>query len=117
VQLWVNLPAAYKMSQPRYQGILNAAIPRVELGQGIYGRVIAVNLFDVGMDAGASGALTLPAGHNSAVVLLRGEITLNGPATLKGAAQVAPLSVEGDSVLLDAAEESLVLILSGEPIN
>ncbi len=34
VQLWVNLPAAVKMSKPGYQGILSAQIPRVELGTG-----------------------------------------------------------------------------------
>src|SRR5436853_877425 len=44
VQLWVNLPAAQKMSKPRYQGIVNAQIPRVELGNGAYARVIAGEL-------------------------------------------------------------------------
>ena len=29
VQLWVNLPAAHKMSKPRYQGIESTGIPRV----------------------------------------------------------------------------------------
>ncbi len=44
VQLWVNLPAAYKMSQPGYQGILGAQIPRVELGTGAFARLIAGEL-------------------------------------------------------------------------
>jgi len=132
VQLWVNLPAAQKMSKPRYQGLLSAGIPRVELGPGAYARVIAgelngvkgpartvtpVNVFDVRLEAGATGELTLPAGHNSAIVLLRGEIVVNGSATLKGAAQIAPLSTSGESVVLQAKTESLVLVLSGEPIH
>jgi redox-sensitive bicupin YhaK (pirin superfamily) len=72
VQLWVNLPAAYKMSEPRYQGILSIDIPHVELGPGAYARVIAgalngakgpartftpVNLFDVRLEAGGTGKL------------------------------------------------------------
>jgi redox-sensitive bicupin YhaK (pirin superfamily) len=132
VQLWVNLPAAHKMSEPRYQEIPSAAIPRVELGRGGYARVIAgelngvkgpaqtftpVNVFDVRLEAGATGELILPAGHNSAIVLLRGDIVVNGSATLQGAAQVAALSPSGESILLEAKVESLILVLSGEPIN
>ncbi len=132
VQLWVNLPAAQKMSKPRYQGIQNAEVPRVELGPGAYGRVIAgelngikgpaktftpVNVFDVRLEADGSGELRLPIGHNSAIVLLRGEIVVNGSATLKGAAQVALLSTSGENLLLEAKQQSLVLVLSGEPIN
>jgi redox-sensitive bicupin YhaK (pirin superfamily) len=132
VQLWVNLPAAHKMSKPRYQGILSARIPRVELGTGSYGRVIAgelngvkgpaktftpVNLFDVRLAPGGTAELILPAGHNSAVVLLRGKIAVNGSTTMQGEAQVAALSTSGESFRLEAEEQSLVLILSGEPIN
>jgi redox-sensitive bicupin YhaK (pirin superfamily) len=132
VQLWVNLPAAHKMSKPRYQGILSAEIPRVELGTGAYARIIAgelnevegpaktftpVNVFDVRLEAGGSGELSLPSGHNSAIVLLKGEIVVNGSALLKGSAQVAPLSTSGETVLLDAKTQSLVLVLSGEPIH
>jgi quercetin 2,3-dioxygenase len=132
VQLWVNLPAAQKMSKPRYQGILNAEIPRVELGTGAYARVIAgelngvkgpaktvtpVDVFDVRLGAGGSGELNLPIGHNSAIILLRGEIVVNGSAVLNGTAQIAPLSTSGEAVFLEAKAESLVLVLSGEPIH
>lgn len=132
VQLWVNLPAAYKMSTPRYQGIVSGDIPRVELGTGAYGRVIAgelegvkgpaatvtpVNVFDVRLKAGGSAEFELPVGYNSAIVLLRGELVVNGSATLKGTAQIAPLSASGETVVLEAKAESLVLVLSGEPIH
>ena len=132
VQLWVNLPAADKMSKPGYQGILSADIPRVELGTGAYARVIAgelngvkgpaktftpVNVFDLRLEPGGTGQISLPAGHNSAIVLLRGEVVVNGSSMLKGTAQVALLSTSGETVLLDAKAQSLVLILSGEPIN
>ncbi len=132
VQLWVNLPAAHKMSKPRYQGLVSAEVPRVDLGTGAYVRIIAgelngvkgpaktftpVNVFDVRLEAGGTGELNPPSGHNSAIVLLRGEVVVNGSATLKGTAQVAPLSASGESVLLGAKAESLVLVLSGEPIH
>jgi redox-sensitive bicupin YhaK (pirin superfamily) len=71
VQLWVNLPAAYKKSKPRYQSLLNAWIPRVDLDTGVQARVIAgalngtrgpaktfmpVNLYDVRLEAGGRSA-------------------------------------------------------------
>jgi len=132
VQIWVNLPAAHKMSKPRYQGMLSTDIPHVELGPGAYARVIAgelkrvkgpaktftpVNVYDLRLEAGGTGKLSLPVGHNSAIVLLRGEVVVNGSSTLKGIAQVAPLSTSGEIVLLEAKAQSLVLVLSGEPIN
>jgi hypothetical protein len=132
VQLWVNLPAAAKMSKPGYQGIVSGRIPRVDLGTGAYARVIAgelngskgpaktftpVNVFDTLLEAGARGELNLPAGQNSAIVLLRGDVVVNGSSALKGEAQIATLSPSGDTVLLEAKAESLLLILSGEPLN
>ncbi len=132
VQLWVNLPAADKMSKPHYQGLLSAQIPRVELGTGAFARVIAgelngikgpaktftpVNVFDVRLEAGGRAELSLPAGQNSAIVLLRGDIAINGAVDAKGEAQIATLSFSGESVLLEARTESLILVLSGEPIN
>jgi hypothetical protein len=132
VQLWVNLPASAKMSKPGYQSILSAQIPRVEMGAGAYARVIAgelngvkgpaktftpVNVFDVRLKAGGRGELNLHAGQNSAIVLLRGDIVVNESTELKGEAQIAPLSSSGESVLLEAKAESLLLVLSGAPIN
>ena len=131
VQLWVNLPAAFKMSKPRYQGLQSAQIPRVELGKGAFARVIAgdlegtkgpaktftpVNVFDVRLEARGSGELHLPAGHNAAIVLLRGDVVVNG-TSLKGEAQIAPLSSAGEVVRLEAKAESVLLVLSGEPID
>lgn len=132
VQLWVNLPAKVKMSKPGYQSIASAQIPRVELGTGAFARVIAgelngvkgpaktftaVNVWDVRLETGGRGELKLPAGQNAAIVLLQGDVIVNGSSTLKGAAQIGPLSPEGGSVLLEAKAESLLLILSGEPLN
>ncbi len=76
-----------------------------------------MNVFDVRLEANGKADLSLPAGHNSLIVLLRGEVVVNESATLKGAAQVAPLSASGEMVVLAAKTESLLLVLSGEPIH
>src|SRR5579885_2884827 len=112
VQLWVNLPRAVKMSQPRYQGISKEQIPSVDLGHGSYARIIAgelegtkgpaliftpVDLFDLRLKAGTKAALHLPEWHNSGVVLLKGDVVLNAVDSIKG--------------------EAILLVLSGEPIH
>jgi quercetin 2,3-dioxygenase len=132
VQLWVNLPRAQKMSKPQYQGITKDQIPVIELPGGGHARVIAgellgrigpartftpVELFDVVLKAGERFELPLPEGHNAAVVLRKGEVTLNGSDVLYGEAQIAPLTAEGDGVLLEAKTDTQLLILGGEPID
>jgi redox-sensitive bicupin YhaK (pirin superfamily) len=130
-QLWVNLPAKDKKQPPRYQTILNADIPVVELPGGA-GRVRAIageydgrrgaaatftalNVWDVRLSAGGAVALPVPDGHNTALVVLRGAVTVNGTESL-GAAELAVFDRAGDEVLIAATEETIMLLLSGEPI-
>ena len=132
VQLWVNLPKAQKMSRPRYQTLTKENIPVVQLGDAGSARVIAgelsgvkgpantftpVNLFDVRLKAGIQTELTLRNGHNAAVVLLKGNVMVNGSQHLQGEAKIATLSSEGETITLEAKEDTTLLILSGEPIH
>ena len=132
IQLWVNLPKSQKMSPPRYQGITKEQIPVISLGTGSVVRVIAgdlagvkgpaktvtpVNLFDVRLKAGDQIELDLPEGHNAGVVLLKGDVLVNGSKALTGEAKIATLSAAGRGVTLKAKEDSTVLVLSGQPIK
>lgn len=131
IQLWVNLPAKDKMSKPRYQGITKEQIPVVNFATGGHARVIAgslngtagpaktftaLNVWDVALKAGERIELAVPEGHNTAVVLRKGDTTVNG-AKLTGEARIATLGREGDTVTLEAAADSELVLLSGEPIN
>ena len=130
-QLWVNLPAAAKKTPPRYQPITSAQIPSVDLAPGAVARVIAgelagargpaqtftpITLIDLRLAAGSRATLSLPAGHNSGLVLLRGDVTVQGEP-LRGEARLALLSPSGETVELAAAADSLLLLLGGEPIH
>jgi len=132
VQLWVNLPAKDKMSPPKYQGIESAGIPNVKLDGESYGRVIAgnlngvagaastftpVNVFDLRLVAGTTSEISIPEGHNASVVLLRGDITLGDDKDLAGEALIAQLSTDGAGVSIRANADSIVLLLSGEPLR
>jgi quercetin 2,3-dioxygenase len=130
-QLWVNLPARHKMSAPRYQTILDATIPKRELAGGAGSvRVIAgsfdghsgpaatsspLNVWDVRMSAGHQASLPVPEGHNVAIAVLRGSITVHGSRPV-GDAELLVLDRAGDEVNIEAAADTTLLMLSGEPI-
>jgi quercetin 2,3-dioxygenase len=129
-QLWVNLPAAQKMSTPRYQTILDAGIPRIALEGGGSVRVIAggfdgrvgpaatfseLNVWDVRLQAGRSAALRVPDGHIGAVAVLRGSVSVNGSRPT-GDAAVLVLDSAGDEVQIDTAADAALLLLSGVPL-
>lgn len=132
VQLWVNLPKVHKMSSPRYQAITKEQIPVVEFGTGGNARIIAgelngskgpaltftpINLFDVTLKAGEKVGIPLVDGHNAAVALRKGNVSINGSDTLEGEARIAVLSPSGEGITFEAKEDTTLLILSGEPIN
>ena len=131
VQLWVNLPAKDKMSEPHYQGIVDQQIPSVALPDGAGSmRVIAgdydgnkgpaqtftpINVWDVRLGQGKEAALTLPEGHTAAAVVLHGTVLVNGEVVRE--AQMALLEREGDSLRLEANSDATILLLTGEPID
>ena len=129
VQLWVNLPAKDKQAPPAYQAITAAQIPTVTLDGG-RARIIAgafgdtrgpartftpVNLWDVRLDAGAELTLPLPEGHNTMIAVLAGHVTIDGTGV--GEAEIARLSTEGEGAALHADGDSMILVLTGEPLG
>ena len=130
VQLWVNLPAKYKMIAPKYQPILSQDIPVLQLpNNGGTLRVIAgnfagtqgaastfspVNLWDIKLNAGKSVELIVPAGHNTMLFVRQGKVALGG--TVIGAADMALLESEGTRIKLQAQEDTSLLLMGGEPI-
>ncbi|WP_409416122.1 pirin family protein [Flavobacterium sp. PS2] len=132
VQLWVNLPAKDKMTKPKYQGIINSEINKHKLpnGDGII-EVIAgeyngtpgtattftpVNLFNAKLNKGATATFNFPANHNSALLVIEGSISVNDSENVP-ADNFLLFANEGEEFTIKASEDSIVLILSGEPIN
>ena len=132
VQLWVNLPAKDKMSKPKYQAISNAQIPKMEVpNNGGIIEVIAgnyneqngaastftpVHLLNAKLNAGAEANFNFPAHYNTACIVIEGSVIVNGK-------EEAPLdnfvlfSNTGESFTIKASENSVLLIISGEPIK
>ncbi|WPG38948.1 pirin family protein [Variovorax sp. EBFNA2] len=132
VQLWVNLPARDKMATPGYQAIVDAQIPSVPLPEGAGSvRVIAgdylghkgpahtftpIDVWDLRLNQGAQVTLPVPEGHAAAVVVLRGTVQVNGETVVRDA-QMVLLDRAGDALTIDANNDAVVLLLSGEPID
>jgi quercetin 2,3-dioxygenase len=132
IQLWVNLPAKDKSAPPKYQGIKEAQIPRVEFKDGSgYVRVIAgsfqgvkgptstftpIDMLDVRLNKGATQIFTAPKGHTTVFFVLKGQLTLANGETVDEA-ELAVLDKVESEFSLTAKEEAKVLILIGEPID
>jgi quercetin 2,3-dioxygenase len=131
VQLWVNLPAKDKMSPPRYQEILRGRIPVVPLDGSGSARVIAgefqgmdgpartftpITVLDLQLNANGHANLGLPDGHTTLVVVLKGKVRMNGADSV-GQGDLAIFARAGDGITIEAKEDAVVLVLSGEPIN
>lgn len=136
LQLWVNLPAALKMSQPRYRGIRANTIPTVEMGGakvrvvvgefgGVRGPItddIAANpvYMDVVVAPGGSFEVDIPRDHTTlAYILEGGAIFDNGeqaPGALVPAVHMVTLT-DGDTFAVRAAEgqDLRFMLISGKP--
>lgn len=131
VQLWINLPAKNKMNCPKYQAIENKAMERVDLGENGIVEVIAgeynghkgpadtftpVNMMNAKLKAGGKAQFNFPAHFNTAALVIEGSITVNGEQ--KAASDHFVLfKNEGETFSIEAQEDAIVLIISGEPIN
>lgn len=132
IQLWVNLPAKDKMTEPHYQAILNKDIPVVNLeDNGGMIRVIAgdyagikgaaktftpINVWDIQMNIGHNIDFPLPAGFTTTLLVLQGTIQINGTTIIKGK-ELAIFEREGNIIAVEATDNAIFLLLGGEPID
>ena len=87
LQLWINLPAADKMTAPRYQDLAGECCSRAATtgrgGSGFLRRIrrgelptknfVPVTLVEIQLDQGASVRQDLPTDYNAVIVVLEGE--------------------------------------------
>jgi redox-sensitive bicupin YhaK (pirin superfamily) len=141
-QLWLNLPAADKMTAPWYRDLPAEALPRFALEGGAQVTIIAgashgvqgavqreatrVLYLDIALPAGASFAQALPADHNAFIYVIDGEVAVEGKAVparrmaiLAHAQRVGePAAPDApDGVRVTAARASRLLLLAGRPLN
>ena len=131
VQLWVNLPAKDKMADAGYQTIVDGDIPVLPLADGAGQlRLIAgdfagtqgpahtftpIDVWDLRLNASKPVTLDLHEGRNTALVILRGTVLVNGEEVARQG-QLALFERDGRQLTLEANDDAKVLLLSGENI-
>lgn len=132
VQLWVNLPAKVKMSPPKYQPITNDQmgifnLPDyggiIEVVSGEYERVKGpastfspVSLINAKLNRGGKASFGFPAVNNTALLVIEGEIRVNGTDSVPTDHFVL-FRNDGEQFEITANEKAVVLIMSGEPLR
>lgn len=136
-QLWVNLPADQKMSEPRYQEVAASNIPAVKKNgtqvrvvagefEGVGGPVTEIAAKPVYMDVllqpGTEFSHPIPAGHSAIAYLFEGEgefgIDLDGGGETIAAVRMVVFG-DGDHVRIRASEnaEARFILIAGGPFR
>ncbi|QPE17657.1 pirin family protein [Providencia rettgeri] len=132
VQLWVNLPAKDKSEAPGYQLLESQSIPKVALPNDAGTlRVIAgdylgnrgaaktfspLDVWDLQLNKGKTVGIPTKAGRHVGLVMLRGSMFVDGRSALNEG-ELMILDDTDSNILLEATEDALVLLLSGDPID
>jgi len=134
-QLWVNLPAADKMGEPRYQEFAPNQIPVATPATGVSVKVIAGRVgdvvgpiqqpatqplyLDITLDLGMRWETTLPSGHNAFAYVFEGAASL-GEGENARPLQTHELGVVGggEHLAVTAGEEGArLLLVAGRPLR
>ena len=134
-QLWLNLPAAEKMTKAGYRDIQPEEIPELTFDGGKLKLIAGTLQIDGQAHAGAvpdrttqpiyadihlasdgSLRLPLPEGHNAMLYLYEGSASLGESSLQRSAANV--LSDDGDQIELHAGQAGArLLLIAGKPIG
>lgn len=132
VQLWVNLPARNKMEPPKYQAIKKEDFGRFTLDEkGSEVEVISGNyltaygpastftpvyLMNLRLKKGYKLPVNLPANYPTALLVIEGSVLVNEieKATVD---HFILMANDGENFTIEATNDALVLLLSGEPID
>ena len=131
VQLWVNLPKKDKSVAPHYQSLTKDQITKQVLPDGIGEvNIIAgdfngvkgaaatytpVNLFDIKLKAGGNLHTSIPASHNTALLVIEGRVEVDGSE--QDTHSFILFKNEGEEINIKATTDAVILVMSGEPIN
>ncbi len=137
-QLWINLPAAQKMVDPRYQEFAPEQIPQVALSDSSWIRVIAgayqanddtvtgpiqaaatqAEYYDIQLAKGDSLELPIDASKRVIVYPFQGSVLVdNGRQSSELQTQQLGELGNGNQIKLIASEDARLLVLAGKPLD
>lgn len=132
-QLWLNLPAASKMTAPWYKDFSSGEIPEYITAEGVTVRVIAGAsngvagamtrevtepvYLDIHLPAGTQFSTALPANHNAFVYVYRGAVQIGDTQVDAQRMGILSNTAEADGVTIKAQEAARLILIAGKPIN
>lgn len=132
-QLWINLPASLKMSEPGYRDIPACEIPSYALDNGVEVKVIAGQsdgvkgaveqpateplYLDIHLPAGTSHWLAVPADYNGFLYVYEGSLHAGDKDRLINSRHMAILDNVADGVHVRAGEDARALFIAGRPLR
>ncbi|MBK9570093.1 MAG: pirin family protein [Chitinophagaceae bacterium] len=130
VQLWVNLPAKYKMTAPKYQEILRekmgnhvlpdrAGVIEVIVGEykgtpGPASTFTPVHVYNARLKSGAHVELNFPSSYNTGILVVEGTAVFSGEPVSTD--HFVLFNNDGEQISIETNEDTILLVLSGEPI-
>jgi len=132
-QLWVNLPAEHKLTEPKYQERTSEEISVEQFDEKTQIKVIAGETskgtqgiienqfvdpiyFDVNQLKNGVFTEKVAAGHNAFIYVYQGEISVSGSQPIIHQGQLVVLSY-GDAVEITAISDARYLLVAGKPLN
>lgn len=131
VQLWVNLPAAYKMTAPKYQEITNKMMGKYQLPdnkgvieiiagefnnvQGAASTFTPIEVYNARLKKDALTEFNFPPTNNTGILVVEGSVTVNDEMVATD--HFVLFNNDGEQISISANEDSILLVLSGEPID
>lgn len=132
MQLWVNLPAKYKTTSPKYQAIKNADIPKIPIAdskgevsviageyngvKGVASTFSPINMYNVKLQKGAKTTFSFLKHYTTILVTLEGSIRVNEREEI-ATDHFVLFKNDGEKFTMEATSDALILVLSGEPIG
>ncbi len=132
-QLWVNLPASDKMTEPRYQDIAASNIPEIELDDGVRVRVLSgqfgdvagpvagvavkPSYFDIELPPNTAVTPELPEDHTAFLYVFEGDATVGESAERVQQHELAVLDEGTEVSLLGGDDGARMILVAGRPIG
>jgi len=132
-QLWVNLPASDKMTDPRYQDIAANDIPEVTIDDGVRVRVLSGQFndvtgpvagvavqplyLDIELPASASVSPALPENHTAFLFVFEGSLVAGETTKNVQKHELAVLGSGKDVPLTAGNEGARAILVAGRPLG
>ncbi len=131
LQLWVNLPAKFKMVEPSYTGLQKENIPVAEVDngrvriqavsgnweetEGAFQPMADIRLATIYFASGGKYQVSISADRNIFFYVVKGTVNVNGQTAKIH--ELVEFTNTGDDLIIEAIEESIILLGHALPFN